>query len=157
MTGMWRTLQRSLLIAAASAAFGLAFNAVSPRGIPYIPPPKPPVDPSEFIPLTEAFQTWSRGAAVFLDARAPADYQVGHIANAFNLPAEAFHEHWPQVAPYLTTESSIVCYCDGMECDLSHHLADQLREAGYTNVHVLQNGWTAWSQAGYPTSTGTQP
>jgi rhodanese-related sulfurtransferase len=157
MSGMWRTIQRAVLIAVCSAAFGLAFNALSPRGIPYITPPKPPVDPSEFIPLPEAFQAWSSGRAVFLDARAPADYQAGHIANALSLPAEAFPQHWPQVAPYLATDSRIVCYCDGTECDLSHELARMLREAGYTNVHLLRNGWTEWSRAGYPTSQGPQP
>jgi rhodanese-related sulfurtransferase len=94
---------------------------------------------------------------VFLDARAPADYQAGHIANALSLPAEAFPQHWPQVAPYLATDSRIVCYCDGTECDLSHELARMLREAGYTNVHLLRNGWTEWSRAGYPTSQGPQP
>ena len=147
---MWGSVQRALLIVVASAGLGLAFNAISPKRIPYITPPKPVIAASEFIPLAEAFELWGSGAAFFLDARAPADYEAGHIAGAFNLPAESFHEHFMNVAPYLTPSSSIICYCDGVECDLSHHLAGMLRQQGYTNIHLLQNGWTVWRAAGYP-------
>ena len=48
---MGRTIQRSLVIVVVSAALGLAVNAVSPRHIPYITPPKKAVDTSEFVPL----------------------------------------------------------------------------------------------------------
>ena len=153
---MWRTVQRSLVIVVASAALGLAVNAISPRRIPYITPPQV-IDPSEFIPLADAYKAWSRGNTFFLDARAPVDYQAGHIANAFSLPAEEFSVHWPQVAAFLTTESAIVCYCDGTDCDLSHQIAAQLRQQGFKNVHILQNAWTEWTKAGYPGNTGPQP
>src|SRR5436309_1125022 len=145
---MGRTIQRSLVIVVVSAALGLAVNAVSPRHIPYITPPKKAADASEFVPLPEAYRLWSSGTAFFLDARAPADYAAGHIANAFSLPAEAFNEHFPEVAPVLTPDSSIIVYCDGIECELSHRCADLLRERGYMNVRVLVNGWTLWHTAG---------
>lgn len=154
---MWRTVQRSLLIVIIAAVLGLAANAVSPRRIPYITPPKPVIAESEYTPLAEAYKMWGSGAAFFLDARAAADYEAGHIANAFNVPSDAFDQHFPAVAAYLTPSSAIVCYCDGMECDLSHHLADQLRQRGFTNIHLLQNGWTVWRTAGHPANTGTQP
>ena len=154
---MRRTVQRALVIIFGSAALGLAVNAVSPKRIPYITPPKPPVAESEFIPLAEAHDAWAGGAAFFLDARAPADYAAGHIANAFSLPAEAVDEHFAAVAAMLTPDSAIVCYCDGVECELSHHLAELLRQRGYKNVRILKNGWTSWRGAGYPTNTGEQP
>lgn len=151
---MWRTLQRSVVIVVASATVGLAVNAVSPRRIPYITPPKKAADPSEFVPLSEAYRLWGSGTAFFLDARAPSDYAAGHIANAFNLPAETFNEHFSQVAAYLSPNSAIICYCDGVDCDLSHKLVEQLRQNGFAKIHILQNGWTEWSKAGHPTNTG---
>jgi len=33
--------------------------------------------------------------------------------------------------------SAIVCYCDGTECDLSHTLAEHLRQNGFKNIHIL--------------------
>jgi rhodanese-related sulfurtransferase len=154
---MRRTIQRSLVIVLVGATLGLVANAISPRRIPLITPAKARVSGQEFIPLAPAHDFWSTGAAFFLDARSPADYVAGHIANSFNLPAEEFNSHWTQVASFLTTGSVIVCYCDGVECDLSHRLAEQLRLRGYTNVRILQNAWTEWNKAGYPTTKGAQP
>ena len=154
---MWRTLQRSLVIVVASAALGLAVNAISPRRIPYITPPKQVIAESEFIPLADAYQAWSASGAVFLDARAPADYEAGHIPNAFSLPAESFADHFARVSPFLSPNSAIVCYCDGVECDLSHHLKGYLGQNGFTNVHILKNAWTEWRKAGYPATTGKEP
>jgi rhodanese-related sulfurtransferase len=154
---MPRILQRALVIVVTGAALGLAANAVSPRRISWLTPPPQAVPQSEFIPLPQAYQVWGGGTAFFLDARAPADYAAGHIANAFSLPAEEFDDRYPRVASLLTTDAVIICYCDGMECDLSHHLSDVLKAHGYTNVRILRNAWTDWTKAGYPTSKGTQP
>jgi rhodanese-related sulfurtransferase len=154
---MRRSVQRALVIVFGSAALGLAVNAISPRRIPYITPPKPVLQNKDVISLDEAHRLWGRGTSFFLDARAPADYASGHIANAFNLPAEAFDEHFPAVASMLTADSSIIVYCDGTECELSHRCADLLRQRGYKDVRVLVNGWTVWHMAGYPTSTSAQP
>lgn len=154
---MRRTILRSLVIVLLGAAIGLIANAVSPQRIPLLMPPRAEIPDREFVPLTEAHDLWSSGGAFFLDARAPADYIAGHIPNALNLPAEAFDERFAQVASYLTTDSVIVCYCDGVECDLSHHVAEMLRQRSYANARILKNAWTEWNKAGYPTTKGAQP
>ena len=154
---MVRTLLLALLITGAGAALGLMVNTVSPRRIPFITPPKTAPQSTDFVPFDEARQLWQSGAVFFLDARAPADYQAGHIAGAYNLPAEDFDARYPETATMLTPETVIVAYCDGLECDLSHHLTTRLRELGYTNVRILQNGWTAWRKAGLATTTGDRP
>ncbi len=152
---MRRTIQRALIIVVASAALGLLANAVSPRGIPYIRPPKPEPAPQDLISLEEAQALW--GAAVFLDARVPAEYAAGHIPHAFNLPAESFEQQYPRVAPLLSPDLPIIVYCDGVECELSHRVADRLRAQKYANVRVLVNGWTVWRTSGMPTETGEHP
>lgn len=154
---MRRTISRALVIVFGGAVLGLAVNAVSPRRIPYITPPKPQLKAQDTIPLQEAQELWSSGAAFFLDARTTADYVAGHIANAFSLPVEEFDQHYPSVAGMLAPDATIIVYCDGQECDLSHHLALRLHELGYRNVRILMNGWTVWHTAGLPTHTGDQP
>src|SRR5262245_5137055 len=148
---MRKTVERAVIIALVGVVLGLVGNAVSPRGIPLITPPKKQPKPEEFIALQKAKELWDSGAALFLDAREPADYAAGHIGNAFNLPAQAFEKHFDAVAPMLTPESQVVVYCDGKECELSHRLAKSLHQLGYTNVHMLFNGWTTWKEAGLPT------
>jgi rhodanese-related sulfurtransferase len=154
---MRQIVQRALIILIGGAALGLAANLVSPRRIPLITPPKQAVPETEFIPLSDAYALWSGSTGFFLDARAPADYEAGHIPNAFSLPAEEFDTRYPKVASMLSTDSAIICYCDGVECDLSHRLADALKQRGFTNIRILKNAWTEWVKAGYPTAKGVQP
>jgi rhodanese-related sulfurtransferase len=151
------TLRRSLLIVLAGAALGLAANALSPQGIPILTPPKAAPQASDTVALDEAKTLWGDGTAFFLDARATTDYQAGHIAGALSLPIEEFDDHYPQIQPVLTPDSTIIAYCDGMECDLSHRLMDRLHQLGYHNVRLLVNGWTTWHTAGLMTHTGDQP
>lgn len=151
---MGQTAQRALIIVLVAGALGLLNNALSQKGIPLVTPPKKLPTPDEFIPLDQARGLWNAGNALFFDARKPEDFEAGHILNARNLPAEDFEQNYVKIAPMLTPESTIVVYCDGTECDLSHRLADQLRQLGYTNVHMIFNGWTSWQKAGFPTEAG---
>jgi rhodanese-related sulfurtransferase len=154
---MRHTWQRALLIVVAGTALGLVANAISPKRIPFVTPPKPVPQAGDTLSLETAQAEWNTGATFFLDARAPADFEAGRIANAFNLPADSFETHFPQVAGMLTPDTPIVVYCDGEECELSHRLKDRLRQAGFKNVRVLVNGWTVWRGAGLPVETGPRP
>lgn len=151
---MFQTAQRALLLVVMGILLGFLNNAISSKGIPLITPPKKVATADEYVPLEKAHELWSAGGSFFLDARTPADFEAGRLANALNLPVEEFGEYFPKLAPLLSPDSPLVVYCDGTECELSHRLAELLRQQGYTNVHMLFNGWTAWSKAGYPVETG---
>lgn len=159
---MRRTLIRALAVVIASSTLGVVVNALrqdtdkdgQPRQLPWVAAPKAPLPAEDQISLEEAKTLWKTGAAFFLDARAPRDYAAGHIAGAFNVPIEAFDEHYPQIATMVTQDTPLVTYCDGLECDLSHRLALRFRKLGYKDVHVLVNGWTVWKRADMPTKTG---
>jgi rhodanese-related sulfurtransferase len=131
---------------------GLAGNKVSPRGLPLSPQPKPTNTVGTLIPLERARQFWYLGTAFFLDAREPADFTAGHIGNALNLPAQSFGERFGDIAPMLAMDSTLILYCNGSDCDLSHRLAGSLLQQGYTNLLILSNGWSAWLTAGLPTT-----
>lgn len=150
-------LSQALVIILIGVGLGLVANQISPRGLPLITPPKPAAAAGEFITLERAQQLWHGGAALFLDAREPADYAAGHIGNALNLPAQSFAQYFGEIAPLLASNSELVLYCDGQECELSHQLRASLRETGFTNTHLLFNGWTVWRQAGLPVASGGQP
>jgi rhodanese-related sulfurtransferase len=147
---MSEILTRASLLLLAATLLGLSANQLSPRGIPLLPASPPAVSAAAFLPLGEARKLWGGGVALFLDARDPLDFAAGHIGNALNLPAKSFDTTFAAIAPMLTPASELVLYCDGQECDLSHELAQSLRARGYTNLHLLQNGWTAWKEAGFP-------
>ncbi len=152
-----RTYLQCLGILILGAGLGLGTNAVSPRGISLWPPELKAESDGIPISVDEAYQQWKRGAALFLDAREPADYVAGHIANALNLPAQSFSEHFGAIAPMLTPGSELIIYCDGVECELSHRVAGELRRLGYTNLQLVLNGWSQWNKSGLPRSQGESP
>lgn len=107
------------------------------------------------MPLDKAVAFYDAQEAVFVDARPPELYAEGHIPGALNVP-------WQQVNDFLDaffkkvadTKTIVIAYCDGEACSLSEELALMLRDMGYENVKVLINGWTVWTQNGYPTEQG---
>lgn len=153
LSGSIRPYLQCLGILILGAMLGLGINAVSSRGIPLWPPKVRANSVGTPISVTQAYQQWKLGTAVFLDAREPADYAAGHIANALNLPAQSFSSHFGAIAPMLTPASELIVYCDGIECELSHRVAGELRRLGYTNLQLVLNGWSQWSSSGFPRSS----
>jgi len=149
-TWLRTTSARAVAIVSLGIGAGFAGNQISPRGLPLIAQAKPTQNADEFIALERAKELWDGGAVLFLDAREADDFAAGHIGNALNLPAMSFGQHIGEIAPTLTPTSELILYCDGSECDLSHRLAESLRKQGYTNLHILVNGWSAWRHAGLP-------
>ena len=94
-----------------------------------------------------------RGAnMVLIDARAPSDYGVSHIAGAVSVP---FYDPTPYLEA-LPKTSWLVCYCECPHAE-SGALAQQLLEAGFPKVTVLDEGFRAWIAAKHPTHTGQAP
>lgn len=102
------------------------------------------------ISLKEASRMYVENKAIFVDARPESEYAQGHIKGAVSLPWQDAHERFMGVAPRLEGEKTIICYCDGESCELSHELALFLSDLGFENVRVLVNGWTKWRDAGLP-------
>jgi len=87
-----------------------------------------------------------------VDARAPTDYAVEHIAGAVSVP---FYAPEP-FEPDLPTDAWLVCYCACPHAE-SSALAQKLLGAGFTKVAVLDEGFPVWKARGYPTRTGPSP
>lgn len=106
------------------------------------------------IGLEEAGRLFRQEAALFLDARPHGQYLQGHIRGALSLPWQEVERHFMAVVEQLEAAGTLVSYCDGESCELSHELALFLKEMGFENVRVLVNGWTVWQQAGLPIDDG---
>jgi cytochrome c oxidase cbb3-type subunit 3/ubiquinol-cytochrome c reductase cytochrome c subunit len=94
-----------------------------------------------------------RGARMaVLDARAPSDYAMKHIAGAVSVP---FYDPDPYV-PQLPRNAWLVCYCSCPHAE-SGQLAQKLLASGFTKVTVLDEGLGVWDMRNYPTHTGISP
>ncbi len=148
-------LLRTTLVITLGCAAGLAWNAFSGHGFAlganvYVRPG------DELVEVAEAKRRLDAGSAVFLDARPPAFYAMGHIPGALNLPEDDFERAFARLEARLRGQFDVLVYCSGFGCEASHIVARQLK-ARNVPAAVLHEGWPAWTDAGYPTRTGAQP
>lgn len=157
-----RTIAECGLILLIACMFAVTFNQLRPQGLRLVgdwsPEARLTLESGETIaiPLQEAEAFYHAGAAVFLDARDPEFYALGHIEGARNLPWEEFDQYFDPVMAGIPSGMTIITYCDGEECNLSKDVALVLMEKGYTNVKVLVNGWTLWQDHQLPVSTSLE-
>lgn len=102
------------------------------------------------IPLARAWELFADGRALFLDARDPGSYMLGHLPGALNVPPEQADSFVEEIKAMVDSGMVPIAYCDGANCPLSPKLAEALQEMGVQGVKILVNGWSAWKTAGYP-------
>jgi rhodanese-related sulfurtransferase len=71
---------------------------------------------------------------------------MGHIPGALNIPLENLGERLEQLGAEMDRPMAIVCRSDIR----SHKAAALLARHGYTHLHVVRNGMSAWNRHGYP-------
>jgi len=132
------------------------------------PPPLPlgpvPLNPKGPEPLGFTSQPGTTKAAIIkaqldlgarmalLDARAPSDYSMEHIAGAVSVP---FYDPSPYLNA-LPKDAWLVCYCACPHAE-SKTLAAKLAAAGFGKVTVLDEGLGVWKARKYGTHTGALP
>lgn len=153
------TARQTIFIILISVALGAAVNLIRPDSIPFVDSwsmaDKLVTEDGDTlaIPLEDAATLFADNAAVFLDARTPAEYDQGHIQGAVNLPWHAVDTYFETVIMTLDPEAMYITYCDGEACPLSHDLAMLLKDFGFTRVKVLVNGWALWKEHDLPVTT----
>jgi rhodanese-related sulfurtransferase len=148
-------IARVLVIVAAGSALGLLWNGFSGRGLAlsgnvFIK------EGDELIEAAEAKKKLDAGAALFLDARPVAFWEMAHIPGALPLPEDDFDKSFAKLETTLRSHFDIVVYCSGFGCEASHIVAHKLKEHGIPAV-ILHEGWPAWQEAGYPEQHGARP
>lgn len=85
------------------------------------------------------------GEVTLLDVRPGAEFAAGHLPGAINLSIADLEQHLND----LPKEQTIVAYCRGPYCTLSHKAAHMLRARGY-KVQRFEDGFPEWKRAGLP-------
>ena len=147
-------LLRVIAVVLFGALLGLAWNTFSGRGIALNKNVFIRAE-DEVIEAKEAKARLDRGA-LFLDARPLMFWELERIPGSLPLPEDAFDAHFAKLEPKLRSSFDIVVYCAGYGCESSHIVAAKLRERGI-QAAILQEGWPAWTEAGYPTRQGDEP
>jgi rhodanese-related sulfurtransferase len=90
-------------------------------------------------------------SAIVLDTRSRDEFDAGHIPGATSV--EVTGDHLASVSRIVGGDKSkaLVLYCNGPFCQASRRLAEQLVDAGFTNVRRYQLGMPVWRALGGPT------
>jgi rhodanese-related sulfurtransferase len=142
-------LHDAAVIVAVATVFGFGYTALLSKGLfaqagKKNATPAPPV-----ISYAEARALFDGGNALFVDARPPFDFGLGHIKGAFNLPLKDFDASGA-ILELLPKDQLLVTYCDGEDCNSSVLLAAKLDSAGYKHVKVFFGGWKEWTARHLP-------
>lgn len=111
---------------------------------------------------------------VLFDARSEKSYDKGHIQGAILPRTEEFYRQEDLYMKELSKEppdadkalkdnmkkyskgTPIVTYCSGGSCQASADLALELKQQGFTNVEVMEDGFPLWEKKGYPVTGDTK-
>ena len=150
-TGIARRLgAEAAAILVAAGALGLAFNALSPRGLAVTRPLTLRELDARYLTAEETRARFNAGQTIFLDVRRAKLFGAGRVAGALNLPAEEFTKRFAEFAPMLPRETEILIYCDSKRCELSRQVAGKLAQLGYQSVRIFYHGWDEWQRRGWP-------
>jgi rhodanese-related sulfurtransferase len=99
---------------------------------------------------TEVLKQWIESGdntILIVDVQPKGAYNLGHIQGAINFPWAADLKS-PGVLP---RDKTLILYCDCPSEEDSQDVANQLNEKwGYTNIKLLEGGWSNWRKMGYP-------
>lgn len=114
---------------------------------------------TEFSRLTSGFKAVdpagltaliNRHDALLVDVSAAADFEKGHIAGARNVQMSQFDADNKILAKVRDLPVALVCRTGNTSADAARKLA----KAGFKQVHWLDGGLAAWSQAQLPLVKG---
>jgi len=149
---------RAAALIVAALLIAAIFNAANPLGIRWRPAPDGRIGiPQAYesrlpqINAEKAFSLFQSGQALFVDSRDEKDYDKDHIPGAINLPQRKWVEVWPDMQSQVPRDKALLLYCYGGHCGLSTRQGKRLLSEGYENFLILDHGWDAWTEAGYPT------
>jgi len=85
---------------------------------------------------------------LIVDVQPKGAYDLEHIKGAINFPWASDLKN----AGDLPKDKTLILYCDCSHEEDSMDVAGQLKDKwGYTNIKLLEGGWSNWLKLGYPT------
>jgi rhodanese-related sulfurtransferase len=109
------------------------------------------------ISYEELVRRFSAPSAAFIDARSADVYAQGHLPGAFNVPSSDIENHMGVIYENVPPDKLIIIYCDGGNCEASHHVAAFLAESKFRNVRIFKEGWERLGRGDLPIITGDSP
>ncbi|MCB1932990.1 rhodanese-like domain-containing protein [Accumulibacter sp.] len=94
----------------------------------------------------------NRENAQLLDVREPNEYVAGHPSDSRNIPVGSLVERADELAQFKDTPVILICQSGAR----SSSACAKLAKLGFTRLHSLEGGITAWAEAGLPLKKGSR-
>jgi rhodanese-related sulfurtransferase len=136
---------------------GLAYNALSPKGIPLKGGTEARLaqQGTRMLTLDEVRFYMDKPGTLVVDARSAEEYQLGHIPGALSLPLDNFDAIYPKLSPTLKKAKMVILYCGGGSCGTSEELAQKLSQMGFEeDLAIFSDGLPGWMRAKLPVQSG---
>jgi len=105
-----------------------------------------------WVSVQDAYALLRQGQAGFIDARDKKFFEVGHISGAATTQQGLID---PLMLGRFATATVIIIYDDTTDdCAASKRVAQAVGKLGYSDVRILQGGFEAWMESGYPAESG---
>lgn len=88
----------------------------------------------------------NRESGVFVDVAEPTEYKTGHVPSAINAPLSTLAHGTAQLDKYKQRPVIVVCRTGNRALKA----ATVLRKRGFSSVHLLAGGLTAWAKENLP-------
>jgi rhodanese-related sulfurtransferase len=98
------------------------------------------------VSLLQATQMINQGKTIVLDVREPAQFAVGHLRDAKNIPLKELPNRISELDKFKSRSVIVMCQ-QGMQ---SARATTQLKKAGFNEVVSLNGGLAAWQAQGLP-------
>jgi rhodanese-related sulfurtransferase len=125
----------------------ILFAALIPAALTVVLHPRRPAWSEEAgLPGEERLETvlgWGK-TVLWVDARSAREYDAEHVPGAILLSLEEWDTLFPSFLEQWGPEEKVVVYCSSTACQLSHEVAERLKQSGISRVFVLKGGWEAW-------------
>lgn len=106
-------------------------------------------DSMEAVSREDLIARLKEGAVTILDVRPEAEFALGHLPGAVNVPISELQRRLSE----LPKRREIVAYCRGPYCVMSFEAVAALRSKGY-RVRRLEDGFPEWKAAGHAIEMG---
>ncbi|MCC6698031.1 MAG: rhodanese-like domain-containing protein [Candidatus Hydrogenedentes bacterium] len=100
------------------------------------------------VTVEEAHTMW-QGGVFTLDVRTTAEFRLAHIPGAHNINVDELADRLDELADLQDTDILVYCGVGGRSATASQTLADN----GFSGIHNMLGGLTAWQVAEYETET----
>lgn len=80
---------------------------------------------------------------IIIDARNKDAYIRGHIPGAINIPFLDVFNYVEQL-DIIPRDTLIVVYCEGVNCELSHHLSEFMLNMNFSRIYHYIGGYEEW-------------